>query len=126
MNRLISTQMSEEVAKSSVTVPRSMVLSILINGTLGLPMVISMLYCAGDLETLLESGTQFPFMLILANAMGNGAATALVAAIIVLNACGVIAALSSGSRMMWSFAREQALPGWSWLRKVRSSSKTLS
>jgi choline transport protein len=111
--------MAEEVANSTRIVPRSLVFSLLLNGSLGFAILVVFLVSAGDLEMILESGSQFPFIDILASCLGSiGAATTLVVVLIILNICSAIGLMSSASRMIWSFSRDQAMPGWRWLRQV--------
>lgn len=64
---------------ASVVVPRSMLSSVLLNGTLGFSMLVAVLFCAGDYERALDSPTQYPFFEIFAQALGsNKGATAMV------------------------------------------------
>lgn len=102
-----------------MNVPRSMIFSVLLNGVLSFPMLVCVLYFAGDLAEVTASGSQFPFVGTLMNAIRQtGPVTVLAIVPIILGGCVTIAALASTSRLMWSFAREQALPGWRWLRRV--------
>ncbi|KAI9041300.1 amino acid transporter [Aspergillus affinis] len=113
--------MAEEVANSSMVVPQSMVLSILINGLLGFGILIAFLFTAGDLSALIQSNAAYPFMDILANSTkSKGAAIVLSSMMAILQACAGVGAISSGSRMLWSFSRERAIPGWRWIRQVNS------
>jgi choline transport protein len=111
--------MAEEVSKSTISVPWSLVTAILLNGVLGFAILVVFLLSAGDFTEILESGATFPFIEILNSRLGSvGAATTLTTMLMFLNACSAIALMSGGSRMIWSFSREQALPGWRWLRRV--------
>lgn len=69
--------MSEEIQRASVIVPRSIMLTLVINGSLGFGMIIAVLICLGDLDAALESPTGFPFMEIFLQATNSvgGAAT---------------------------------------------------
>ncbi|KAH8426898.1 uncharacterized protein LDX57_004624 [Aspergillus melleus] len=98
-----------------------MVLSILINGLLGFGILIAFLFTAGDLSTLIESNAAYPFMDILASSTkSKGAAIVLSSMMAILQACAGVGAISSGSRMLWSFSRERAIPGWQWIRQVNA------
>ncbi|PLB52816.1 amino acid transporter [Aspergillus steynii IBT 23096] len=113
--------MAEEVANSSLVVPQSMLFAILINGTLGFGILIAFLFTAGDLSALIESNAAYPFMDILASSTkSKGAAIVLSSMVAILQACAGVGAISSGSRMLWSFSRERAIPGWRWIRQVNS------
>lgn len=104
--------MSEEVKNAAVVVPRSMVLSVLINGLLGFGMVIAMVFCLGDIDQISSTPpTQYPFMAVFAQAAGSKSGGAgMVALIIFMFLCATITALAPSSRMAWSFARDRGLP----------------
>ncbi|GKZ23629.1 hypothetical protein AbraIFM66951_009906 [Aspergillus brasiliensis] len=111
--------MAEEVANSSRVVPRSMLLALMINGATGFAILIAFLFTAGDLLKIVESSASYPFMYMLASSTGSqGAAVVLSSMMAILQACAGLAGISSGSRMLWSFSREQAIPGWRWVRQV--------
>lgn len=105
-------QMSEEVKNATKEVPRSMLLSLLINGILALGMLFAVLFSADHLEDLLqEDSTITPFIRIFRRAVGsNAGATTMVAIIIFLEFCSAMGCLAAASRMTWSFARDRGLP----------------
>ncbi|KAH8590706.1 amino acid transporter-like protein [Bisporella sp. PMI_857] len=116
--------MSEEIHNPSVVVPRSIMLSILINGTLGFAMTIALLFCIGDLETVLATKTGYPFMEVFLQATHSVAGAATMAALVtILALSATVGLLASTSRMFWSFARDRGLPGWRTLQKVDPRSK---
>ncbi|KAI1909677.1 hypothetical protein LOZ58_005006 [Ophidiomyces ophidiicola] len=111
--------MSEEIQRPSVVVPRSIMLTLVINGTLGFGMIIAVLFCTGNLEAAIESPTGFPFMEIFRQATNSTAGAATMASIITaLAMCANVGFLASASRMLWSFARDRGVPGWRLLSKV--------
>ncbi|KAE8350627.1 amino acid transporter [Aspergillus coremiiformis] len=111
--------MAEEVANSSLIVAHSMLFAIIINGLLGFAVLIAFLFTAGDLTAILKSDATYPFMHILqSSTKSTGAAIVLSSMIAILQACAGLGAISSGSRMLWAFSREQAIPGWRWIRQV--------
>ncbi|RAL08248.1 amino acid transporter [Aspergillus homomorphus CBS 101889] len=111
--------MAEEVANSSMVVPHSMLFAIAINGVLGFAMLVTFLFTAGDLSVILKSEATYPFMQILENAtQSKGAATVFASMIAIMQACCGLGGISSGSRMLWAFSREQALPGWRWILQL--------
>lgn len=112
--------MSEEIHNPSVVVPRSIMLSILLNGSTGFAMVVALLFCMGDLETALNSKTGYPFMEIFMQATHSVSGSAAMAAIVTsLAVCATVGLLASTSRMFWAFARDHGLPFWRTLEKVR-------
>lgn len=97
-----------------------MVFSILVNGILGLAMVIFLLFCLGDIDKALESPTKYPFIEIFYQGVRNSkaGAIALVSLIEVLLIFCCISLMAASSRMMWAFARDKGLPGWQYLSRV--------
>ena len=117
-------QMSEEVRNPSLVVPQSVCISILINGTAGLAMMIAMLFCIGDVERVTNSKTGFPVMEIFLQATKSVPATAVMAsAIFVLLFCATVGLFTSTSRLVWSFSRDHGLPFWRTLARVHTKSK---
>ncbi|TLD24675.1 Amino acid/polyamine transporter I [Venturia nashicola] len=115
------THMSEEIRDASVVVPRSMIATAILNGALGLVMVITYCFCITDLEAVLASPTGFPFIAVFYNATGSkGATTAMTMILIVLTIAGGVSALATASRQAFAFARDQGLP-WSpvWSKVVK-------
>lgn len=117
--------MSEETHNPSVVVPKSIIMSILINGSCGFAMLFAMVFRMGGMDgfgAALQSGPgmlQFPFMTIFLNATQSlPGATFMVIIIVVLGACATVGMLASTSRVFWSFARDRGLPFWPTLSKV--------
>lgn len=113
--------MSEEITNASVAVPTSIMLSVLINGSMGFGMLIAMLFCSGDLEKALSSPTGYPFMSIFYQATGSIAGTAVMGSIVTtMGATTSVGMLASTSRQFWSFARDRGIPGWRVWSKVQA------
>ena len=119
--------MAEEVHNPSLVIPRSIILSIVINGALGFGMVMALLFCLGDIDAALNTNTGYPFMEIFLQATNSVRGSATMAALItVLCFCATVGILTSSSRMLWSFARDRGLPCWQTLHKVSDRSARLS
>ena len=102
--------MSEEIQNATVTVPQAMLLSISINGLLGLGMLLAILFCLGNVEEILKF--PYPFMAIFNQAVDSVKGTlAMSSIIVILTLFTTIAVVASASRMTWSFARDRGLPG---------------
>ncbi|KAJ5246259.1 choline transport protein [Penicillium chermesinum] len=105
--------MSEEITNAAVAVPTSMMLSVLINGSLGFGMLIAMLFCLGNIQQSINSPTGYPFMAIFLQATGSVAGTAVMASIVTtMGITTSVGMLASSSRQMWAFARDRGIPGW--------------
>lgn len=111
--------MSEEIQNASVVVPRSIMFSILINGSLAFGMLITTLFSLNDVQAALNTPTGYPYMEILLQSTGSVAgATVLASILVVMQYCANVGLLASASRMCWSFARDRGLPGWRFLEHV--------
>ncbi|CAG7930851.1 unnamed protein product [Penicillium olsonii] len=114
--------MSEEITNASTAVPTSIMLSVLINGSMGFGMLLAMLFCSGDLEKALASPTGYPFMSIFYQATGSIAGTTVMASIVTtMGATTSVGMLASTSRQFWSFARDRGIPGWRVWSKVTTT-----
>jgi choline transport protein len=105
--------MSEEVKNASTDVPRSMLLSLAINGSLAMGMLFAVLFSADGIQGLIDEqgATTSPFIRIFHRAVGSTAgATIIVSIIILLEFCSAMGCLAAASRMTWSFARDRGLP----------------
>ncbi|RDI80235.1 hypothetical protein Vi05172_g9750 [Venturia inaequalis] len=116
------THMSEEIRDASRIVPRTMIATALLNGTLGLVMVITYCFCITDLESVLASPTGYPFITVFYNATGSkGATTAMTMILLVLTLAAGVSILATASRQAFAFARDEGIPWpevWSKVVKV--------
>ncbi len=114
--------MSEEVREARTAVPKALMASVAINGILGFGMLIGVLFCIGSIENALTPSTGFTFMEVFQEALGtNSFATGLTALLLVLFIFCAVAVLGATSRVTWSFARDDGLPGSSWIKRVSDS-----
>lgn len=101
----------EEVKDSAIVVPRSMVIALVVSGAQTMAISIAILYGIGDINTALESPTNFPIIQIFLTATGSKAATtALICALISTLIFGTFGALACASRLAWAFARAKGFP----------------
>ncbi|MCJ1388133.1 hypothetical protein MMC18_000978 [Xylographa bjoerkii] len=111
--------MSEEIRGAATVVPQTMILSLLINGTLGLAALVATLFCMGDVDTALASTTGYPFMEIFQSATGSVGGAAFMSVILfIMQTFAAIGLVAATSRMFWAFARDRGLPGWQYLSRV--------
>lgn len=111
--------MSEEIQDASVVVPRSIMFTIFINGSLAFGMLIMTLFSLTDVEGALNTPTNYPYMEIFLRSTGSVAgATVMASILVVMQYCANVGLLASASRMCWSFARDRGLPGWRFLQHV--------
>ncbi|KUJ14245.1 amino acid transporter-like protein [Mollisia scopiformis] len=118
-----ASHMAEEIERADIVIPRSIIASVALNGSLGFGMVIATLFCIGDVDDALASATGFPFIQIFRNATNsNAGASAMTSMIIAAMVFATIGFLATASRMAWAFAREKGLPGYNTLVKVQTKS----
>jgi choline transport protein len=116
--------MCEEIKNASTVLPRSLLISIGINGTLGFAMLIAILFCIGDINNALSTSTGFPFIEIFLQATNSpGGASAMTAIVLSMLTMAGTAFLTAASRLMWAFARDNALPYSSYLSRVEPRTK---
>ncbi|KAJ3496009.1 hypothetical protein NLG97_g2979 [Lecanicillium saksenae] len=117
-----SFHMCEEVQNPSVAVPRSIMGSLMINGVMGLAMVIAMLFAATDIDAALKSSSGYPFIEIFYQATNSKGGTAVMAALIIfMTISAVVGVIATSSRIFWAFARDRGMPAWRILSKVDST-----
>lgn len=114
--------MSEEVKDARRNVPRALLASVTINGFLGLGMVIAILFTLGnedDIATITSaavSGSPLVdyFWFVLED---RAFATGLTSLLVAMFIFAAVAVLASTSRVTWAFARDNGLPGSTWIKK---------
>lgn len=111
--------MSEEIQNAALVVPRSIMTGIMINGSLGLGMILTVLFRAGDIDAALAQNPAFPILAIFKNATNSTVGAAVLASLLfVLATSATVGLLASSSRVFWAFSRDKGLPGWRTLSKV--------
>lgn len=114
--------LSEEIQSSATVVPRAIMYTIFINGTLAFSALIGMLFCLTDIESALEASHTifYPFLQVFYSAVkSRSGACAMASLILVLAIASTVGIYASASRMLWSFSRDKGLPFSSFLVKVR-------
>lgn len=98
---------------------------IMINGSLGLAMVLTILFRAGDISHIsraLAENPAYPFMAIFKHAVNSTSGAAVMASLLMILATSATAGLlASSSRVFWALSCDRGLPGWRILSKVSYS-----
>ncbi|RMZ78512.1 hypothetical protein DV737_g3806, partial [Chaetothyriales sp. CBS 132003] len=100
-----SVHLAEEVSNAAKNIPRAIICSMCLNGAVGFIMMITILYCLGDVDSVLDTATGYPFIQVFA----TGASVMVVVVLCLTWACA-IGITTTASRMTWSFARDQGTP----------------
>ncbi|KAK3616419.1 hypothetical protein LTR56_025964 [Elasticomyces elasticus] len=115
--------MAEETRHASDVIPKAMILSYIINGTMVLLMLITYCFCLTDLDTAFQSATGFPFIQVFTTATGSAeGAAAITCLLVVLIVFSVTNYMAACSRQVFAFARDRGLPFHSWIAKVNQKS----
>lgn len=103
--------MSEEIKDASETLPRAITWAVILNAVLGFIMVLTLCFCLGDVNAIMETDTLFPFIQIFYNTTKSyGATDVMVTILIVTLTSSAISEVATASRQLWSFARDNGLP----------------
>ncbi|KAH8882453.1 putative GABA permease [Thozetella sp. PMI_491] len=105
--------MSEEIQSAAIVVPRALIWTVFLNGLLAFAMLVALIFCMGDIDTVLAS-TQtvfYPFLEIFQSAVQSTAGAVAMSSLLLLIAfMACVGVYASASRIMWSFARDKGLP----------------
>lgn len=85
--------------------------SLFLNGALGFVMLVTYLFCIGNVEDILSTPTGYPFIQVFYNVTNShGGASAMTSILIVLTVCGCISNVATASRQLFAFARDGGMP----------------
>ncbi|KAJ9610790.1 polyamine transporter tpo5 [Cladophialophora chaetospira] len=90
--------------------------SFLLNVSLGIVTLITMLFCIGPLEDAIEADT--PYLSLFLNTGSNAVAFVLCILLLILIFSGNITALATTSREVFAFSRDRGFPFSRWLSKM--------
>lgn len=111
--------MSEEVKNAGIVVPRSMMWSYIINGSLGFIMLVTLLFSIPDVEAAIDDPTGYPFLWVFQQTMPTRGTNVLTTVILLLVIAGNISVNASTSRQTYAFARDRGLVFNDWIARVR-------
>lgn len=120
--------MSEETHNSARTAPLGMTLGVAFSGIVGLCYLIPLLFCTGDIDSVLATTTGLPAAQIFYNSAGKSGSLGLLFIVfsmqcksfvalsqkgrvfnVNIGLCG-LASVTASTRMCWAFSRDGALP----------------
>ncbi|KAF4219531.1 hypothetical protein CNMCM8980_009350 [Aspergillus fumigatiaffinis] len=111
--------MSEEIRDASRVLPLGMIWTLILNGSTGFVMIVTLAFCVGDIDHVLESQTGFAFIQVFLNSTGSvRAATGMTVVIMAMQFCAAISNVATTSRQVYAFARDKGLPFSDFLSKV--------
>jgi amino acid transporter len=119
-----SVHLAEEVSNAAINIPRAILTAMLINGAVGFAMMVTILYCLGDVETVLGTKTGFPFIQIFFDSVQSYAGATVMTTVVLILTWGCATGITTtASRMTWSFARDRGLPFSKYLSRVSPKTK---
>ena len=114
-----SIHLSEEIEGAQIVVPRAILTTYVLDGSLGFAMLITILFCTQDIQEALDSPTKYPFIQILQVATNSSAGTVVMILLVaVMQICATTSSLAAASRQFWSFSRDHGVPGWTIFSKI--------
>ncbi|KAJ5112667.1 hypothetical protein N7532_000712 [Penicillium argentinense] len=117
----VHSQLAEECSNAEIAIPRAMMLTVVINGCLGFGMLLTMLFCSGNIQDALASRSGYPFMEIFVQGTHSmGGALAMTSVYLFAAGCSIFGMLAATSRQFWSFSRDKGVPGWKLWSRVNS------
>ncbi|KIL92950.1 hypothetical protein FAVG1_04131 [Fusarium avenaceum] len=105
--------LSEEVKNASIIVPRAIWWSYVGNVFFGFIMLITMLFCIGPLDTIIEA--DWPFIALFDRTGSQRLNLFFNVILWLLVYLGNITTLATCARETWAFARDRGLPGSQWI-----------
>jgi choline transport protein len=111
--------MSEELRDASKVLPQSMIATTVFNGAMGWIVLITFCFVLGDIDAVISSPTGQPYVQVFYNVTQSYAGASVLSAVVILVAifCNM-SITATASRQLWSFARDQGVPGASWFAYV--------
>ncbi|KAK5109723.1 hypothetical protein LTR62_006563 [Meristemomyces frigidus] len=111
--------MSEEIESAARGLPRSIMWSTYANATLGLVMIVTLIFTWGDMDSIIASTTGYPFLAVFYNTTHSLAGTNVLALLVILPLVGsVTACVATASRQIWAFSRDNGVPYSGFVRYV--------
>jgi amino acid transporter len=110
---------AEEISDASRTLPLAIMYGVFTNGLMGLITVITLCFTLGNVHSILNTPTGYPFIQVFFNSTQSYAATNVMTAIVIIVfISAVISEIATSSRQLWSFARDGGLPFSGFVSKV--------
>ena len=102
---------AENTRDASYTIPWSLIISYSVNAAMGFIAGVTVIFCAGDLDEVLDNGTQAPFVTIFYNATQSKAGTVcMLVPFLLCFMSSQISETATACRQIWAFARDNGLP----------------
>ncbi|OBT90444.1 hypothetical protein VE02_01221 [Pseudogymnoascus sp. 03VT05] len=105
------THMAEEIPDPRRNIPKALLATVIVGLCTGLPFMIGVMFCIGNVSSVVGTATGVPSLQLFFNSIGSTAgAIGLQSLILVVFIGAVYGVHTWQSRMAWSFARDQGWP----------------
>ncbi|KAF2212809.1 hypothetical protein CERZMDRAFT_40548 [Cercospora zeae-maydis SCOH1-5] len=115
--------LAEELPNAARHVPTAIIGAIVANGFMGLAYVIVILFSMGPLDRVLATPTGQPFIQVYADAANSLGASIMTVLPMISGTMACVAATTSCSRTLWSFARDKGVPFSSYFAHIDKRNK---
>jgi amino acid transporter len=101
-----------------------MITTVLLNGFMGYGFLLALLFTMGNIDTALNTATDYPYIEIFYQAtLSKPLATAMATVPIAMAVFATIGVMASSSRLTWAFARDKGLPRSEFLARIHKKWK---
>jgi amino acid transporter len=112
--------LSEELKDAAWVLPRSMVVTAIVNYVLGFVMTITIMSTLSDIDSILSTTTGQPYVQALLNATRSRVGTSILTAVVpVMILFAAVNLVTTSSRQLFAFARDKGFPFSDFLAYVR-------
>ncbi|KAE8389566.1 amino acid/polyamine transporter I [Aspergillus alliaceus] len=111
--------LAEECRNAATAVPRALMITLIIGFATSFAFMVTMLYCTSDLKAVVASATGVPIYEMWHQATRSPTvATVFISLLLLAAIFALTGAQQTASRLTWALARDQALVGSQWIRKL--------
>jgi amino acid transporter len=111
-----ASNLAEETQEPRHVVPKTMILSVVASGAIGMVFLIALTLAVGDVAAATEDPA--PVAFILKSALGSGIERVFLLFICISIFCCGMVIMATNSRLVWAMARDRRLPGHQFLARV--------
>ncbi|EMC99193.1 hypothetical protein BAUCODRAFT_31527 [Baudoinia panamericana UAMH 10762] len=116
--------LSEECSNANVAAPRAIVMTSQLGFYLGFPVIIAIAYTVTSVEDVVASELGQPFGALCLQVLGTKAGLAMFAINMVAQWAVELGCIIAGSRVIYAYSRDDALPGSRWWKQVNKHTMT--
>lgn len=116
--------LSEECGNANIAAPRAIVMTAQLGLYLGFPVILVIAYTVKDISGVVASDLGQPMGALCLQVLGQRAGLAMFAINIVAQYCVELGCIIAGSRVIYAYSRDGALPGSRWWKQVNRFTHT--